>query len=373
MLLNVTSSQYVSMPQPRSLNEIDMSETFAGSSSTTDPIAASSTETGSSVTTKLLGSLESSIQDLSSTACSTTSLRNYTSNPQYLVNNCSSSVQSNITIDRGLLSSLKTFTSSIVPTIQPSTTKLTTPLFTTFASTSASETYSVFTSDSAVYVIYDQQYKITERSTTFNTHFPQTSVLKESNPPLTFTIPSDTITGDAKLYQYLSGALNTQDGSDTNSKRTGVIVGSTVGVVIGVVVVIFIGFVIIRNRRNVKNRSKKGFSHDIGKRVSCDEVKKGETLSNPFLNELNYKVTTNSENKRDSFENGRDLRRGSSSDGLYIAHPYYGMEDHEAGRFSYLSSYNGSTGSSIEETSSSASTITRPNIQQTNSFLREII
>ncbi|CAI4304339.1 CNT_collapsed_G0006890.mRNA.1.CDS.1 [Saccharomyces cerevisiae] len=38
-----------------------------------------------------------------------------------------------------------------------------------------------------------------------------------------------------------------------------------------------------------------------------------------------------------------------------------------------VSSYNESTESSIEETSSSASTITRPNIQQINSFLREII
>ncbi|CAD6607749.1 CCN_G0006810.mRNA.1.CDS.1 [Saccharomyces cerevisiae] len=372
MLLNVTSSQYISMPQSGSLSEIDTSET-ASLSSATDHFFALSTEVVSSITTNHIEGLESSIQVPISTAYGTTSFRNNTSSPQYLVSNCTSSVQSNITIDRGLLSTLKTFTTSQVPTIEPSTTKLTTPLSTTFTSTSTSEIYSVFTSENSVYIIYDQEYKFTERSTTFNTHFPQTSVLQESNPPLTFTIPSNTITGDAKLYQYLSGALNTQDASDANNRRTGVIVGSTVGVVIGVVIVIFIGFIIIRNRRNVKNHSKKGFSHDIGKRVSCDEVTETEALSNPFLNVLNYKVTTNGEGKRDSFENGRDLHRASSSDGIYIAHPYYGVADHESGRFSYLSSYNESTESSIEETSSSASTITRPNIQQTNSFLREII
>ena len=358
------------MPQLKSQNSI--SRTRFTSSPVAEPSTALPIATGSTITTKLLESLESLSQVMSTTAYNTISLNNYTSSSQSLVKNCSSSVKSNITIDRWLISSLKSFSSSLMPTMQPSTTELTTPLFTTFAPTTTSEIYSVFTSDESIYVVYDQIYKITESSTTFNTHFPQTTVLKEADTPLTFTIPTNTITGDAKLYQNLSGALNTQEGSNSY-RKTGVIVGSTVGVVIGVVVVIFIGLIIIRNKRNMKKRSKKGFSHDIGKRVSCDEVAKGQSLSNPFLNELCYKVITNGEGLRDSFDNRRDIRRGNSSDSLFIAHPYYGTEDNETESISYLSSFNESNGSSIEETSSNASTITRPNIEQTNSFLREVI
>ena len=117
-------------PPPVSYTHLDTSET-ASLSSAKDHIFALSTEVVSSITTNLIDSLESSIQVPISTAYGTTSFRNNTSSPQYLVSNCTSSVQSNITIDRGLLSTLKTFTTSQVPTIEPSTTKLTTPLSTT--------------------------------------------------------------------------------------------------------------------------------------------------------------------------------------------------------------------------------------------------
>ncbi|CAI4304401.1 CNT_collapsed_G0006900.mRNA.1.CDS.1 [Saccharomyces cerevisiae] len=97
MLLNVTSSQYIGTPQSRSLSEIDTSET-ASLSSAKDHIFALSTEVVSSITTNLIDSLESSIQVPISTAYGTTSFRNNTSSPQYLVSHYTSSVQSNITI-----------------------------------------------------------------------------------------------------------------------------------------------------------------------------------------------------------------------------------------------------------------------------------
>ncbi|CAI4057095.1 hypothetical protein SKDZ_04G0330 [Saccharomyces kudriavzevii ZP591] len=368
MLLSVTSSRFVNRCQPTSLNGFDTSETCLSPLSAIDLTAALSTGTEAKTIIESLGCVISSIQDLSSTEFNCTSV----SKP--LVANYSSSVISNITLDRWLISSLKTFSSSAKPTIHPSTTEITTPLFTTHVTSATSETYSAFTDQKSIYVVYDQEYKITELTTTFNTHFPQTTVLKEAGALLTFTIPSNTITGDAKLYQVLSGELNVQNSPDKKNKKTGVIVGSTVGVIIGVVVIIFIGFTIIRNKRNVKNRSKKGFSHNIGQRISCDKVvAKGEPMSNPFLNEVNYKVVISGGDRRNLRENDRKIRRDNSSDSLFTEHPYYGTENREAVRFSCPSSYTESSGSSTEEMSSNASTITRPNIEQTNSFLREII
>ncbi|EJS44444.1 YDL211C [Saccharomyces arboricola H-6] len=367
MLLNVTSSRFINRQQHTNLDEATTK--FLRSSLVTQFTTARFIEAEATINTECFYSPISSGQDLSLIGYNTPYSHNYTSSPRSLAVNYSSSVKSNITIDRWLISSPETLSSFPTSTTQPSTTELMTPLLTTFASTITSKTYSVFTSKNSLYVVYDQEYEITESTLTFNTHFPQTTVLKESNGPLAFTIPPNTITGNAKLYQVLSGALNTQDTSDESSKKTGVIVGSTVGVIIGVVVLIFIGFVMIRNKRNVN----KGFSHDIGKRVSACGVVKEDSIPNPFLNELNYKGLARGESKQNPPENGGNIRRDNSSDSLYIAYPYYGIQGHESGRLSYLSSQNGSTGSSTEETGSNTSTITRPDIEQMNSFLREII
>ncbi|CAI4057731.1 hypothetical protein N7582_000920 [Saccharomyces uvarum] len=359
MLLNVTSSQFRNKHQPTS-------EAATTESCSSLPLAAQeSTITWSVEPENTISFVESCVP----------SSHNYTSSPRSLTASASPSIKSNITIDEWLTSAPKTLPLTPTPTIQPPTTEPTTPSSTIFASTiTTSESYTMFTSKNSIYVVYEQEYEITESTTSFSTHFPQTTGLKGTNAPLTFTIPYNTITGDAKLYRkLLPGALDTQNTSDKDNKNTGVIVGSTVGTIIGVVVVIFIVFVVIRNKRNVKTRSKNGFSHDIGKRVGYDEVIKGEPISNPFRNEFDFKARSTSEGTRDLFGDGRKTRRSDYLESVYTAHPYYGTDDHETRRFSYLSSLNESTGSSMEETSSNASTITRPNIEQTNSFLREII
>ncbi|CAI4059037.1 hypothetical protein SUVZ_04G0330 [Saccharomyces uvarum] len=374
MLLNVTSSQFRNKHQPTS--KAATTESCSSSPlATQESTITWSIETESTITTKYRNSLTDSCHDLPFAESCAPSSHNYTSSPRSLTANASSSIKSNITIDEYLTSAPKTLPLTPTPTIQPSTTELTTPSSTVFASTiTTSESYSMFTSKNSIYVVYEQEYEITESTTSFSTHFPQTTELKETNTPLTFTIPYNTITGDAKLYRkLLPGALDTQNTSEKDNKNTGVIVGSTVGIIIGVVVVIFIGVVIIRNKRNVKTRSKNGFSHDIGKRVGYDEVIKGEPILNPFRNEFDFKAKATSGGTRDLFGDGRKTRRSDYLGSVYAAHPYYGTDDHESRSFSYLSSFNDSTGSSIEETSSNASTITRPNIEQTDSFLREII
>ncbi|CAI1887421.1 hypothetical protein SEUBUCD646_0D00440 [Saccharomyces eubayanus] len=378
MLVNVTSSQFINRHQPTSLNKVTTTESCSSSPLFTEKSTITcSIGTESTITTKYRNSLTNSCHGLSYAEYCAPSSHNYTSIPRSLTASASSSssVKSNITTDVWLTSTSKALYLTPTPTMQPSTTELTTPPSTKFASTITTfESYTMFTSKKSIYVVYEQEYEITESTTSFSTHFPQTTRLKETNAPLTFTIPCSTITGDAKLYrQLLPGALDTQNASDKDNNNTGVIVGSTVGIIIGVVIVIFIGFVVIRNKRNVKTRSKNGFSHDIGKRVGHDEVMKGEPMLNPFRNEFDFKARATSESTQDLFGDGREIRRSDYLESAYAAHPYYGMEDHDTRRLSYLSSLNESTGSSIGETSSNASTITRPNIDQTNSFLREII
>lgn len=189
--------------------------------------------------------------------------------------------------------------------------------------TLSNDPMSVYEDKSSVFVIYVQEYKFTDKTTTFSAGFRTTTSLPKSDLP-TSTFKPCIITTDAAYYRHiLTGSdFDSADSSGIAKYKAADIAGGVVVGVVGTLVCcVILWFFFFRKRSKNNNKSsdlvETSFSHSLGRQINnfcgdnenisktvpgMTEISRNTKLLIPYhtrdlMNNGNYNSTGNQETK----------------------------------------------------------------------------